>query len=187
MISVRALAIAVFFISVFSAMGSASAGAVDGKWLFRKDKADNLDRALNISGSSFTSLISTAEGVAYETGWWTESPGTGGRTNVITRYSGDNDSDTIEYKMESPDKGILWLAGEATPWGIMSRMNCDLSMQYRNKSDNAPEGCAYLHVRGWGYSGLEGECTYNEDWVNTADDENGPMACLIEAPAKMAG
>ncbi len=182
---VRALTIAVFF-SLFSALASASAGTVDGKWLFHKDKADNLDRALNISGSSFTSLISTSEGVSYETGWWTESPGKDGRTSVIVRYNGDDNPDTIEYKMESPDKGTIWFSGEETPWGTMTRMNCDLGMQYRNKSDIAPEGCAYLQIRGWGYSGLEGECVFNEDWVNNAGDENAPMACLVEAPAKMA-
>jgi hypothetical protein len=163
----------------------AKAGAVDGKWLFHKDNADNLDRALNISGSSFISLIITSEGAAYESGWWTENsePNAEGKTSVIVCY-GDNPPDTIFYRLENQDNGIIWLEGEPQPWGTMARMNCDLSLQYRNKSDPAPEGCAWLHIRGWGYSGLDGECIYSEDWVNSPADNNNPMECLIEAPAK---
>jgi hypothetical protein len=163
----------------------ARAGAVDGKWLFHKENADNLDRALNISGSSFISLITTPDGVAYESGWWTENsiPNAEGKTSVIVRY-GDNPPDTILYKLENHDKGIIWMEGESQQWGTMTRMKCDLSLQYRNKSDLAPDGCAWLHIRGWGYSGLDGECIYNEEWVNNPEDDNNPMECLIEAPAK---
>ena len=171
-------------VTVLSFFSLVHAAAVDGKWLFHKDTADNLDRALNISGSSFISLITTSEGAALENGWWTENPGQNGRTSVIVRY-GDNPPDTIEYQIEGPNKAILWLAGEPTRWGTMTRINCDLSMQFRNKSDIPPEGCAWLHIRGWGYSGLDGECVYNEDWVDLNND-SAPMECLIEAPAHMA-
>jgi hypothetical protein len=163
---------------------SANASAVDGKWIFKKNNSDNLDRALNIQGSSFTSLITTPEGAAYESGWWTENATTAeGKTSVVVRY-GDNPPDTILYKMDGLDKAIIWTDGDLSPWGTMTRMNCDLSMQYRNKSDPAPAGCAWLHIRGWGYSGLEGECVYDSDWETNGDGENDPMTCLIEAPAK---
>jgi hypothetical protein len=159
------------------------AGAVDGKWLFQKDNSDEYSRALNIGSSSFVSLIVTAQGAAYETGWWTESLSQSGRTRVIVRY-GDQPAETIEYKMDTKDVGAIWLEGQSQRWGTMSRMNCDLSMQFRNKSDAAPAGCAWLHIRGWGYSGLEGECVYSEDWANLPEDPSVPMECLIEAPSK---
>lgn len=158
------------------------AGAIDGGWLFHKDNADNLDRALYIQGSSFMSLITTPEGAAYESGWWTENPGTEGRTSVIVRY-GDNPPDTIQYQFDGADKAIIWLDGETTRWGTMTRSNCNLGMQYRNLSDTPPAGCAWLHIKGWDYSGLDGECMYNEDWANNPDPSTDPMQCLIEAPA----
>lgn len=122
-------------------------------------------------------------GAAYESGWWTENATIEGKTSVVVRY-GDNPPDTILYKMDGADKATIWIEGETTSWGTMTRMNCDLSMQYRNKSDPAPTGCAWLHIRGWGYSGLEGECVYDPDWETNGDGENDPMTCLIEAPAK---
>jgi hypothetical protein len=178
---IRAFTI-VTFLSLFSM--PAFAGAVDGNWLFKKDNADNMDRALSIHASSFISLITTPEGVAYETGWWTENPGSNDRTSVIIRY-GDTPPDTIEYMMDGADRAIIWFGGEQERWGTMTRINCSLVMQYRNKSDIPPEGCEWLHIRGWGYSGLDGECMYNEDWENNANDE-APMECLIEAPATQA-
>jgi hypothetical protein len=176
----RSLTIAAL-LTLYSAL--ANAGAADGKWIFQKYNSDNLDRALNIQGSSFISLITTPEGAAYESGWWTENMTTEGKTNVVVRY-GDNPPDTILYQMDGADKGTIWPEGEKLPWGTMTRINCDLSMQFRNKSDVAPAGCGWLHIRGWGYSGLEGECVYYPDWENNTDNENNPMECLIEAPIK---
>ena len=178
----RALSL-VTFLSLFSTL--AFAGAVDGNWQFKKDNADSLDRALSIHASSFISLITTPEGVAYESGWWTENPGTNGRTSVIVRY-GDSPPDTIYYKLENPNKAEIWFEEEPSRWGTMTRINCSLVMQYRNKSDIPPEGCGWLHIRGWGYSGLEGECVYDENWENNAGNDDAPMECLIEAPASQA-
>jgi|GEM_PF-6352893 len=170
------IVVSIFFVS----HAHVYAGSVDGNWLFHKEDADQLDRALAISGSSFISLITTEEGAAYESGWWTENPGTNGRTSVIVRY-GDSPPDTIEYKLDNPNHGTIWFLPETTPWGTMSRINCNLIMQYRNKSDVPPAGCAWLHIRGWGYSGLEGECQFHEDWENLPPNDD-PMDCLIEAP-----
>ena len=155
------------------------AGSMEGGWLFNKDAGDFLDRALYISGSSFQSLISTPEGVAWESGWWTENPSTNkNRTSVIVRY-GDDDPETIEYEMNGSDRGVIYK--DNARWGWTSRMRCNLSIQYRDKNSLAPEGCGWLHIKGWGYDGLEGDCRFDEEWVNLPPSDN-PMECLIEAP-----
>jgi hypothetical protein len=163
---------------------NAWAGAVDGSWNMKKDAADQLSRAMSISGISFRSLISTSEGVAYESGWWTESPGTNGRTSVIVRYGDNNPPETIEYKLTGPDTVEVWMSGAANRWGTMTRSSCDLSLQYRPWADPVPAGCAWLHIKGWGYSALDGECMFNEEWEANPPPP-GEMECLIMAPEGM--
>jgi hypothetical protein len=167
---------------LLSAANGLGAGA-EGHWIFHKDNSDDFQRAFCIQGSSFRSLIATLDGVAYENGWWTENPGTGDRIPVVVRYGDDGQPDNIEYRLNDANNGEIWLQGEPARWGTMTRSNCDLTLQYRNWSDTPHEGCAWLHIKGWGYSGLDGDCIYNEEWKDI--DTTGEMECLIEAPAAL--
>ena len=63
--------------------------------------------------------------------------------------------------------------------------NCPLDLTYREKGATPPSGCGWLHLRGYGYSGLEGECVFQDDWIAmTPEMEKAPMDCLITVPAE---
>jgi hypothetical protein len=167
-------------IALFSSVSFAS--PVEGNWLMQKGHTDGFQRAISIGGSSFRSLIATPDGYAYESGWWTENPGPNGKTQVFVTY-GEEPPDSIYYVMNGADTADIWMTDEPERWGSMLRGNCDLTLQYRDWNDAPHEGCAWIHIKGWGYSGLDGECVYNDEWKDI--DSTGPMECLIESPKEL--
>ena len=161
----------------------AVAGPVDGNWIIRDPIRP---MALSIRGSSVTLLQSEGGYSGYGMGWWTENARRGVGTPVVFEVSENPPPDNLEYSQDGPNKVKLWSASDPTTVLTMERTACGLGMQWREKSDTPPAGCGWLHIRGYGYSALEGECIYNEEWVNmTAEMKDAPMECLIEAPADL--
>ncbi len=160
----------------------ALAGPSDGSWTLTPDSPEYPVSAIRNNGGSLTVLQPWPEGVAYETGWWTENARSGNTAQLIMRV-GDL-VETAQVRNVGADRMELWDEAGTHRRAVLVRNRCPLDLTYREKSAVPPSGCDWLHIKGYGYDGLEGDCTFRDDWIDmTPDMEKAPMECLITVPA----
>lgn len=160
----------------------AAASPSDGNWVIHADNPAAPVTAIRISSSSLNFVEVLGDGAAIGTGWWTESPWQGNTTRVILRIE-DAPPENVQLRNLGGGRMEIWEADGSKRLATMARTNCSVDLTYRNKSDTPPQGCDWLHIKGWGYSGLDGECIFQDDWqVMTPEQEKAPMECLITVP-----
>lgn len=172
--------------------------ALDGTWVMTKDQDDGWRRAMRVSGSSVVILWQNAGEVIYGQGTWAAAPIRDGRIGVVMRgvttiIPGLEDYEEqvsqMEFILSGPDSGEMWVPEVRARWGTLARSGCTLDMQYRERVETPPDGCYWMELRGVGFSGLEGECVFDQEWgddwkrvTHGADGRLTPAACLINAP-----
>jgi len=93
----------------------------------------------------------------------------------------------VEIRLNGPNRAEIWETDGSKRLATMERGNCNLELNYPDKSDTPPSDCGWLHILGYGYSGLDGDCLFNADWTQlTPEQEKAPMECLITVPAEFA-
>ena len=163
----------------------AHADGVDGNWTVRPDRGVQ-PWAVHISGSSATVLQPDADGTAYDTGWWTQTGQNGNSMQVTLRFD-PLPVENVEIRLIGANRAEVWESDGSKRLASMERGNCPLDLTFREKSATPPSGCGWLHIQGYGFSGLEGECVFDADWVQlTPEQEKARMECLITVPAEFA-
>lgn len=163
----------------------AHAAGVDGNWIVRPDRGIP-PWAVRISGSSATVLQPDTDGTAYDTGWWTQTGQRGNALQMTLRFD-PLPVENVEIRLIGTNRAEVWESDGSKRLATMERGNCNLELTYRDKSATTPSGCGWLHILGYGYSGLEGECVFDPAWTQlTPEQEKAPMECLITVPAEFA-
>lgn len=199
----RALGLLLALTGASSASVSETAIPFDGNWELVKDSSDGVRRALRIQGSSVTFYWDEADEITYAFGSLMGAVQSDGRWAATLDMSRTAITDAPEIepvktrlilKRTDDQTAEIWTDGSSERWGVMHRTSCTLTMTFRDRKDDPPEGCAWAETIGVGFDGLVGECVWKEDWQENWEsvrrDEKGelnPSACLVDVPASFEG
>jgi hypothetical protein len=183
---------------------AAGVGILVGNWVLEKDQDDNTFRAVTLDsyGDGIALFVEPGANAAYAGSKGQVTEGPDGTLHVTIRVGGslitgiedyETEDVAFEIRPEGRDSAQLWLAGSRQRWGTMKRTACDLVLQFRSRGDTPPSGCQWTEFRGVGFSGLEGECRFyddwNENWSREEVDALGQIksACLVAEPSGFPG